>query len=75
MMTTTQMEIVEMLEALPETALDEVRGFLLTLQDRYRTERATTLSEGMAYIEQVRGQMKFDMTTDEIMALTRGEDD
>lgn len=74
-MSTAQTEIVEMLEALPEIALDEVRGFLLALQERYRAERVAKLSEGMAYIEQVRGQMKFDMTTDEIMAMTRGEND
>lgn len=74
-MTTTQAEIVELLENLPEPALDEVRGFLMSLQKRYQPQKVTKPSEGMAYIEQVRGQMKFEMTTDEIMALTRGEDD
>lgn len=74
-MTTTQMEIVEMLEHLPDQALDEVRGFLMTLQERYKAKSIEQLSEGMAYIEKVKGQMKFEMTTDEIMTLTRGEDD
>ncbi|AGF53757.1 ssr6048 (plasmid) [Synechocystis sp. PCC 6803] len=72
---TTQAQIVEMLEQLPDGALDEVKSFLAALQNRYPAKHAPKLSEGMAYIEQVRGKMQCDMTTDEIMALTRGEDD
>ncbi|OKH17068.1 hypothetical protein [[Limnothrix rosea] IAM M-220] len=71
---TTATQIFEMLQGLLTPALEELKSFIVTLQKRYPVITLEKPSEGMAYIEQVRGQMQCDMTTDEIMALTRGEE-
>ena len=72
-MLTTEAEIIEMLRKLPKPALDEVKAFLNSLADRYQQSN-DSLSPGMNFINKARGKARSGMTTDEIMALTRGEE-
>jgi hypothetical protein len=74
-MTTTQAQIVEMLEQLPDGALDEVKSFLAALQNRYQnTHTQQPLSRGQAMVAAMKGKGTSGLTTDEIMQLTRGEE-
>lgn len=73
-MSTTETQIVEMLRQLPEPALDEVKVFLNSLLEQYQ-QQTLPVNKGMDFIDRVKGTLKSGMTTDEVMALTRGEDD
>lgn len=75
-MMTTKTQILEMLQALPEPALDEVKVFLDFVSWRYQqtVDAPTALSRGEAIVAAMVGQGTSGLTTDEIMRMTRGEE-
>jgi len=67
---TIPQEIRERLGLLPHTEVDfEVRG------DGVLLRKAATKSRGTRVVEHLRGRGTVRMSTDEILALTRGEDE
>lgn len=74
-MTTTQMQIVEMLQSLPEPALDEIKVFIDFVSWRYQQtgHEQQTPSKGEAMVAAMIGKGTSGLTTDEIMQMTRGE--
>ncbi|SMH58938.1 MULTISPECIES: hypothetical protein [Cyanophyceae] len=75
-MTTTQMQIVEMIQSLPEPALDEIKVFVDFVSWRYQRnpDAPQSLSRGEAMVAAMVGQGTSGLTTDEIMQMTRGEE-
>ncbi len=71
-MLTTETEILEIIRKLPQPALAEVKVFLDFLTWRYQGEQ--TQPKGVTLIAAMRGKATTDMTTDEILDLTRGEE-
>lgn len=68
---TLPIEIREQTGLLPHTEVEfEVEGNTV----RIRKAEAPVLGRGQRLIELMRGRAKGGLTTDEIMALTRGED-
>jgi AbrB family looped-hinge helix DNA binding protein len=66
---TIPLEIREKLGLLPHTEVEfEIVG------NTVRIRKAPTKSRGQAIVDYLRGRGKGGMSTDEIMALTRGED-
>lgn len=74
-MTTTPTQIVEMLQSLPEPALDEIKVFIDFVSWRYQqtTHLQQPLSRGEAIVSAMVGKGTSGLTTDEIMQMTRGE--
>ncbi|OKH17069.1 transcriptional regulator [[Limnothrix rosea] IAM M-220] len=75
-MNATQTKIIEMLESLPEEALDEVKVFLDFVSWRYQrsVRNPQALSRGEAMVAAMVGKGTSGLTTDEIMQMTRGEE-
>ncbi|MEB3831503.1 transcriptional regulator [Phormidium sp. CCY1219] len=69
-MLTTETEILAILRNLPQPALEEAKIFLDFLAWRYQN----TSPKGATLIANLRGKATGDMTTDEILNLTRGEE-
>lgn len=76
-MSTKEMQIVEMLHQLPEPALDEIKVFIDFLSWRYHQQvlpNPQPLSRGEAIVAAMVGKGTSNLTTDEIMQMTRGEE-
>ncbi|CDM95456.1 MAG: transcriptional regulator [Limnospira sp. PMC 1286.21] len=69
-MVTTETEILGILRNLPQPALEEAKIFLDFLAWRYQK----TSPKGATLIANLRGKATGEMTTDEILNLTRGEE-
>ncbi|MEA5418253.1 transcriptional regulator [Spirulina sp. CCNP1310] len=69
-MLTTETEILAILRNLPQPALDEAKIFLDFLAWRYQNN----LPQGANLIASLRGKATRDLSTDEILSLTRGEE-
>ena len=69
-MLTTETEILAILRNLPQPALEEAKIFLDFLFFRYQK----TSPKGATLIANLRGKATEDMTTDEVLNLTRGEE-
>lgn len=74
-MTSKQMEIVEILGTLPESALDEIKIFIDFVSWRYQQnpDAPQSLSRGEAMVAAMVGKGTSGLSTDEIMQMTRGE--
>lgn len=70
-MSTTETELIERIRQLPPSARAEVKTFLDFLAWRYQTEQPQ--AQGNTLIAALRGQATTDLTTDEILEITRGE--
>lgn len=68
-MLTTETEILAILRNLPQPALEEAKIFLDFLAWRYQNQS----HQGANLIASLRGKATREMTTDEILNLTRGE--
>ncbi len=68
-MLTTETEILAILRNLPQPALEEAKIFLDFLAWRYQNQSP----QGANLIASLRGKATREMTTDEILNLTRGE--
>lgn len=75
-MTTTPTQIVEMLQSLPEPALDEIKVFIDFVSWRYQRtpDVQQPPSRGEAMVAAMLGKGTSGLTTGEIMQMTRGED-
>lgn len=69
-MLTTESEILAILRNLPQPALEEAKIFLDFLAWRYQNYSP----KGANLIASLRGKATGDMTTDDILNLTRGEE-
>jgi hypothetical protein len=69
-MLTTETEILAILRNLPQPALDEAKIFLDFLAWRYQNNSP----QGESLIASLRGKATGDLSTDEILSLTRGEE-
>ncbi|WP_017307241.1 transcriptional regulator [Spirulina subsalsa] len=69
-MLTTETEILAILRNLPQPALDEAKIFLDFLAWRYQNNS----HQGANLIASLRGKATGDLSTDEILSLTRGEE-
>ncbi|MEE3716862.1 hypothetical protein V2H45_08910 [Tumidithrix elongata RA019] len=71
-MLTTETEILEIIQNLPQPALEEIRIFLDFLTWRY--QKNPPRKRGADMISAMRGKATTGMTSDEILNLTRGKD-
>ncbi|QZZ19811.1 DUF2281 domain-containing protein [Trichothermofontia sichuanensis B231] len=71
-MSITEAQLLEIIRQLPQPALDEVKVFLDFLTWRYQ-ENLPQL-RGAAIVAAMRGKATAEMTTDEILNLTRGNE-
>lgn len=71
-MSTTKTELVERIHQLPPSALAEVKTFLDFLAWRYQSEHPPAPKASL--ISALRGKATTDMTTDEILEITRGKE-
>jgi hypothetical protein len=69
-MLTTETEILDILRNLPQPAIEEAKIFLDFLAWRYQNPSP----KGENLIATLRGKATGDMTTNEILNLTRGEE-
>ncbi|MDB9493000.1 transcriptional regulator [Spirulina major CS-329] len=69
-MLTTETEILAILRNLPQPALDEAKIFLDFLAWRYQNNSPQCAN----LIASLRGKATGDLSTDEILSLTRGEE-
>jgi len=69
-MLTTETEILAILRNLPQPALEEAKIFLDFLAWRYQNDSPKEAN----LIASLRGKATEDLTTDEILNLTRGEE-
>ncbi|TVQ58928.1 MAG: transcriptional regulator [Spirulina sp. DLM2.Bin59] len=69
-MLTTETEILAILRNLPQPALEEAKIFLDFLAWRYQDHGP----QGASLIASLRGKATGDLSTNEILSLTRGEE-